>query len=377
MPAALVILVPGLLGFERLGRLSYFTDVEPLLRGPFSAAGIDLRVQVVSPPPSSSLETRAARLAEAIAEQPGDEPIHIVGHSTGGLDTRLLLSPGISLPTEVDVEAAARRVRSAVSLSTPHHGAPLAVAFTGVQGHRWMSFVSRLLTRLLRSGSGPRRTLIETGLVVLHLDRIAGVDPRVCDPLCDAIEGAADESSRALDPAIVEWLHEIGQDGSLLEQLTPSAVARLTATLQTRPTVRYGSVATVAPSPRLRPLVSWRSSRYARASAGLYALLHRLAGGATRRSSPMPSGDQLRTLERDLGAVPSRRDNDGFVPTRSQVWGSLITAVQGDHLDLMGYYGGYPERPRLDMLVSGAPFDSRDFEDTWKAIAGFMLEVAA
>ncbi|MEM7158806.1 MAG: hypothetical protein AAF799_38545 [Myxococcota bacterium] len=371
MPAALVILVPGLLGFERLGRLSYFTDVEPVLRGPFAAAGIQLRVHVVSPPPSSAVETRAARLAEAIAEQPGDEPIHIVGHSTGGLDTRLLLSPGISLPTEVDVEAAARRVRSAVSLSTPHHGAPLAVAFTGVQGHRWMTLISRLLTRLLRSGSGPRRTLIETGMVVLHLDRIAGVDPSVCDPLCDALEGAA------LDPAIVEWLSEIGQDGSLLEQLTPGAVARLTATLQTRPTVRYGSVATMAPPPRLRSLVSFRSSRYARASAGLYALLHRLAGAASRRSSPMPSGDELRTLERELGAVPSRRDNDGFVPTRSQVWGSLITAVHGDHLDLMGYYGGAPGRPRLDMLASGAPFDSRDFEATWSAIAGFMLDNAA
>src|SRR5579864_2276718 len=95
MAAEHVYLVPGFFGFTNLGELTYFGHVVRFLaeHGGESAP----RVHAVKTPPTASLPTRAARLAEAIAATmgPGDAPIHLIGHSSGGLDVRLLLSPGV------------------------------------------------------------------------------------------------------------------------------------------------------------------------------------------------------------------------------------------------------------------------------------------
>src|SRR5690606_37563514 len=145
-------LVPGFLGFQRLHTLPYFADVEALLERPFREAGHEVVVKAIRTLPTSSLGARAARLAQVVSTLPKDADVHLVGHSTGGLDCRLFLAPGASLPTEVDVAAAADRVRSVVTVATPHHGAPLATVFTGVHGHRLMSLASSVITRLLQGG---------------------------------------------------------------------------------------------------------------------------------------------------------------------------------------------------------------------------------
>ena len=46
-----------------------------------------------------SVRRRAAKLARVVAATAGDDggPIHLVGHSTGGLDARLIASPGAHL----------------------------------------------------------------------------------------------------------------------------------------------------------------------------------------------------------------------------------------------------------------------------------------
>lgn len=371
MPHAHVILVPGLLGFQRLGALTYFTDVEEVLAEPFREAGIDVSVTAIRTLPTSSLRARAARLAEVVAEAPEREEIYLVGHSTGGLDCRLFTAPGASLPTTVDVEAAAARVRAVVTVATPHHGAPLATVFTGVQGHRLMGVVSRALTWLLKGGRSSLSSLVEVGKIVLLIDRIAGMEATISNALREEVRAGVGRLGGE-DPGIPAWLDDIGEDSTLLEQLTPAAVELLDTTLRSREGMRRGSVVAMAPPPRLRPLMRLRVDPYARLSTALYILLHRLAG-SSERHEPVLEPEQRLELQRMLGVMPRRRDNDGFVPTLSQVWGTVIAAVHGDHLDLMGYYGGRPERPRLDMLSSGARFGWRDFHSTWSAVSRFML----
>ena len=127
-----VYLVPGFLGFVNLGRITYFGHLRRALTERFTALGLDARIHIVRTPPTASLPTRAARLAETIARtaKRGDAPLHLIGHSSGGLDVRLLTAPGVALPTSVDVERFAARVRTVVTVATPHHGTPLASFFS-------------------------------------------------------------------------------------------------------------------------------------------------------------------------------------------------------------------------------------------------------
>src|SRR5690606_218759 len=127
-----VLLVPGFLGFQTLGRLPYFVQAAEVLEQELHRAGVSASVQAVRQLPTSSLRARAGRLAELVAAVPGDGPIHLVGHSTGGLDSRLFVSPNASLVGATDVEAAASRVVSVTTVSTPHYGTPLAAFFVGV-----------------------------------------------------------------------------------------------------------------------------------------------------------------------------------------------------------------------------------------------------
>ena len=88
-------LVPGFLGFESLGGLDYFIDVEDLLKKKVGGPGVRVDVYPTEPKPAASLQQRAVRLAEEVADHHSMDAksVHFVGHSTGGLDIRLLLSP--------------------------------------------------------------------------------------------------------------------------------------------------------------------------------------------------------------------------------------------------------------------------------------------
>ena len=89
-----LILVPGFLGFQRLGSMSYFVKVEEVLKQLGERLLEDVHVQAIRTLPTGSLGARAAKLAEFVASLPDDGgDVHLLGHSTGGLDARLFLSP--------------------------------------------------------------------------------------------------------------------------------------------------------------------------------------------------------------------------------------------------------------------------------------------
>jgi triacylglycerol lipase len=112
-PRLPVVLAHGFLGFDAIGvggvRQEYFRGIA---RG---LAEIGARVHSFRVAPIASITTRAAELAHAIATVDAPQ-VHIVAHSMGGLDGRFAVAQLGLAP----------RVRSLVTIATPHRGTPLA-----------------------------------------------------------------------------------------------------------------------------------------------------------------------------------------------------------------------------------------------------------
>lgn len=112
-PPLPVVLVHGLFGFDRIGvpgaRLDYFRGIAKHL------GTIGCHAHAVRLPAAASVPARARELALAIEALPHDR-IDLIAHSLGGLDARYALAH-LGL---------ARRVRSLVTVGTPHHGTPIA-----------------------------------------------------------------------------------------------------------------------------------------------------------------------------------------------------------------------------------------------------------
>jgi len=83
---------------------------------------------------AGSVETRAAELKSEIdALVSGDEKVHIIAHSMGGLDARLMIA-------EMGM---AERVRSLTTIGTPHLGTVLADRVIGWGGSLWIDFLQK------------------------------------------------------------------------------------------------------------------------------------------------------------------------------------------------------------------------------------------
>jgi thioesterase domain-containing protein len=122
---------PGMFGFTRLASYNYFSHVERAVQERFRKVGHAIETHVSDVLPTASVRRRAARLAELIEHTAaGDGPIHLLGHSIGGLDARLVAQQlilekkgwfmanvvGAVLDLEVQVEAVvAERVRTSLA----------------------------------------------------------------------------------------------------------------------------------------------------------------------------------------------------------------------------------------------------------------------
>jgi triacylglycerol lipase len=110
-----IVLVPGLLGFDRIevaGRTihRYFPGIPEFLES------VGNRVLVARPSPTDGVARRAVELGQLLDKELGNEPVHIIAHSMGGLDARYLISC-------LDM---ASRVLSLTTIGTPHRGSPFA-----------------------------------------------------------------------------------------------------------------------------------------------------------------------------------------------------------------------------------------------------------
>src|SRR5256712_11843968 len=126
--ADLVLFVPGFFGFGSFGHpdrplIEYFARVEDAM---LRAHMRPLRFAVHEPPPAGSVAERVRSLYSRALElmQAGAARLHLVGHSTGGLDARLLAHPRYTaLPERAELIG---RIASVITVSAPFHGTPLA-----------------------------------------------------------------------------------------------------------------------------------------------------------------------------------------------------------------------------------------------------------
>ncbi len=367
-----IYLVPGFLGFANLGRITYFGHVGRVLSERLSASGFEPHIHVVRTSPTASLPTRAARVAEVIdATAPrGGAPLHLIGHSSGGLDVRLLTAPGVGLPTALDVERIAARVRTVVTVSTPHHGTPLASLFTSLRGQQLLQLLSLNTVYVLNFGHLPLAAALWMGSLLVRFGGLVANSNLLDELFGRLLEDFTPRRRRA----VRELLTDVVRDQALMLQLTPEAMEVFNASVLQRPGIRYGAVVGQAARPTLRSTFAVGLDPAAQVTHALFSTLYRVIAAAPRRVSPEPAPDIARALRRAFDDPPSASASDGIVPTLSQAWGHVIHATTGDHLDVLGHFrDAAHEPPHVDWLVSGSGFDRRRFDALWSDVVRFLV----
>ena len=370
-----VFLIPGFFGFSSLGRLKYFNGVGDIVRSEFERRGIAVRVVEIDTLPTASIRRRAASLLDFVVQVSGDTtgPIHLVGHSTGGLDARLLVCPNADLQSE-DKQELLARVQSLVTVACPHFGSPLASAFGGALGKPALRLGAMLMYYLLSYGRLPLGAALHLARIVTRLDDLVGLDQTVADEVFEKLlNELGDEERRQL----LGFLDGVSNDQSLLFQLTEAGCDLLNATTGKPERLRYGCVVTCGAPASFKTAWSHSLDLYAQSLHALYGALHWLASRADARwFAKLPAATEA-ALIRDLGRAPQLRDNDGVVPTLSQIWGDYLGAVRADHLDVVGHFGYMKEGTGSDWLPSGSGFGQREFENVWRSVATYLVESSA
>jgi hypothetical protein len=366
MTKRLVFLVPGFFGFSSVGTVNYFEDVERSLAVALRRRGVDASIVRCATQPTASIPRRADVLRRQVISNGGlrAQELHFVGHSTGGLDVRMLLTPDVKIASGDSEQRIARLTRTAISVATPHHGTPLANHFVTVQGQTLLLVLSALATS--GRGRGAVLAAAKAIAVVARLDDWLG---RAESPL----DRIAENLLRKLrfdrhDPAW-EYLAEIERDQGAVLQLTPEGIDLFDAAVADSPGIDYGCVVAGVPKPReaFKPK-ELMDPEYVILRA-LFRLLHGLtATPHPRYPYPTPTKALQRQLDRGLGFKATPQISDGIVPTLSQLHGRLLHVARADHLDLVGHYtlasGG-----TANWLPSGAGFTPEGFDAVWVAVA--------
>lgn len=368
-----IYLIPGFFGFTTLGSLNYFQGVRQELQRHLAELGTEAVIHETETLPTGSIRQRALRLLQLVEQSGGLEAdgLHFVGHSTGGLDARLLATPGVQLvPSDIE-ERIGALTRSVQTLSTPHYGTPLANFFTTLQGRNVLYALTLFATT--RPGRWSLAATAQYLTWVSRLDDFVGQTDTLLDQLSERLlhSISADRGHRLWD-----FVHEISQDQGAVIQLTPESVDLFNAAVFDRPEVRYVSHVSAAPPPLSR--TSWRDIRslYDPLALGLYALVYNITSKEHRAYPyPAPQGNQRAELDSRLPFSVDATTNDGIVPSLSQVWGELGDVVEGDHLDVVGqYHRVWNGRRTAAWLKSGACFSDTAMSRLWHSVAEVVTQ---
>jgi len=359
-------------GFARLASFDYFEHVERALAERFRREGRRVEIHVCEVHPTSSVRRRAATLARRVEATAGEGgPIHLFGHSTGGLDARLAATPSVNLGEGAPLGWTSR-LRSVTSVNTPHHGTPLASFFATVSGQRVLYAVSALTVAGLKLGAPP---LAAASALVAAFGR-APVDMFEIELVDRAVEAIVRVLDEASSRELRAWLKLLRDDQGGIVQIMPEAMDLFQAGVVDRPGVRYQSVATFAPGRSVSSFAAALRSPWGALSATLFAILH----GITGRHDPRypcapPDGSAERKVRALLGEVVPEGASDGIVPLTSQVHGELVWVGRADHLDIVGHFPG--AGGHTDWMSSGALFNRVRFDVAMDRVAYGMLAAEA
>lgn len=369
-----VYLIPGFFGFSNLGEIHYFRAIRETLEKNFRQEQQAVYIPGVPTFPTGSLKRRARRLLEVILENGSLErasAIHLVGHSTGGLDARLLSSAARDIGPELLREKLREKLRTVVCLSTPHYGTPLANFFTTIYGKNLLYFV----TLMIIVGLWRRPVNVAAGIfsLVSRMSDLMGLSEPLLRQLTDQL---LRDFTREREKEVRDFLNSVLADVSLMVQLTPEAMELFDMTVTPAPGVRYVSYATVAPPPlQLLQRMSLKNLLTPLATilySTLYTLTSRPETGCNYHA-PVEAPELLTG-----GALPfplSPSTNDGVVPTLSQIYGEFRGYIRADHLDVVGHYlrGPTEKKDGADWFASGAKFGLEGFENLWADVTQVLL----
>jgi triacylglycerol lipase len=386
---------PGMFGFGRLASYDYFVHLDRAISERLRARGEQVQTHVLQVSPTASIRRRAAKLAELVAatcdrDGPGGGPIHLIGHSTGGLDARLVASPSASVGAPPGSLEWRSRLASITTINAPHFGTPLASFFTTVSGARVLRALSALTVLGLSLGSPPLAAVGALVAAFSRVDRALGLELAVLDRATDAFLRMLDDA-RSSD--VRRYVDAIQKDQGAMVQLMPEAMDLFAAGIEDRPGILCQSVASMAPPPGPRMFLPAFLRPWNVLSAAIFAALYRIAARYDPRYpcvAPDMSEADEQMLTRAFGRTPGVRENDGVVPLRSQLWGKLVWVGYADHLDVIGHFRDAKPDPRspgtrgrrdgapphVDWLYSASAFDRAGFASMVDAIVPGLVSSA-
>ncbi len=372
-----VYFVPGMFGFGHLAGYDYFKHVRAGLEQRFAQAGVEALFEDVPAPPTSSLRYRSRILAATVAKSAGSDggPIHLIGHSTGGLDVRLVLSPKVNLGVTPEQLAWRDRVVSAVTINTPHYGTPLATYFATVSGTRVLYVLSLLTVVSLTIGEPSLAIFSRLVAGVGGIDSLFGGDMKLFSRVTDSVLRFVDRDGRG---EIADFLSKVRIDQGAIIQIMPEAMDLFNAATVLDARVRYGCVVSAGAQPRVMRFARRIWSPYAAFTAAIYATLYQFASQQSEvYPYARPSQRETEFLRVGIDHDVNGESNDGIVPTLSMLWGELLWAGEADHLDILGHFHD-DQKPKLhmDWVTSGSRFTRQRFGAVLDEIVKFVLRDA-
>jgi hypothetical protein len=375
-----IFLVPGLFGFAQLGSIRYFDRVSDLLRRFTGVADIT----PLQPPPTGAIWRRVDYVHQRIVEKLGQGAtrVHLVGHSTGGVDVRFVtnasyLWPGG--PCGDQRTAFFDRIGAVVAMSAPQRGTPIATRLRGAME----GVVPALFLASIAAKDGSQADVL-VGKIrdLLERDALALVTALSFWRQQSAAEPKAPSGMDATNAkAVIDYLEQIKKDHPLIHELTPHAMDLLNTHLQGAPSagareLPVASFVTVAPPPRFRfsdlglTDLRWQA-RLEPAQRAFYAAAHRETRLASNQFGPLPRGPWIGGSPPPGIEKYASTAQDGVVPAGSQtLTGTADALVYGDHLDVVGHFPG--AQGGKTVFDSGANFDDARMEQLWQAVSAVV-----